>query len=266
MVACDLDGTLLRSDGTLSRRTIAAIAAIQAAGWDFVMVTGRPARRVVSIAEEAELTGIALCSNGALAFDLESRAMVDGQAIDPGTAAALITDLRQAIEGVAFAFELGLMFGREETYPLRPIEREMRTNALVEERIGDALELASSPVHKLIVGHALLDFEELLRAVAATAGERAEVTYSERVFVEVSAPGVTKASGVKVLAARLRVDVRDVVAIGDMPNDLPMLAWAGRGVAVANAHPEVVAAADLVVATNDDDGVAVLLEGLAAGG
>ena len=260
IVACDLDGTLLRSDGTLSSRTVASISAVQSAGWFFAMVTGRPPRRVVHIASDAGLAGLALCSNGAIVFDLESRAMVDGHPLEPTVTRPLIADLRRAIDGVVFAFELGLQFGREAAYPIRinPLHGE----APRDERVGDALELAASPAHKLIVAHPELDFDILLECVTALVGDRAEVTHSARDFVEVSARGVDKSSGVRLLAERLGVDARDVVAIGDMPNDLPMLAWAGQAVAVANAHRDVINAADRVVAANDDDGVADLLDTL----
>jgi hydroxymethylpyrimidine pyrophosphatase-like HAD family hydrolase len=73
---------------------------------------------------------------------------------------------------------------------------------------------------------------------------------------------VTKASALARLAGRAGITPEQVVAFGDMPNDLPMLAWAGRAVAVANAHPEVLALADEVTASNDDDGVALVLERL----
>ena len=76
----------------------------------------------------------------------------------------------------------------------------------------------------------------------------------------VSAPGVTKASGVAMVAERLSVAAKDIAAFGDMPNDIPMLKMAGRGVAMANAHPAVLAAADEVTVSNVDDGVAVVLE------
>jgi hypothetical protein len=261
LVACDLDGTLLRSDGTLSSRTVASIRAMQSAGWVFAMVTARPARQVGSIAAQAGLAGVALCSNGAVVFDLQSRTLVDGHPIDPVVASALVADLRQAVEGVCFAFELGLQFGRERAYPVRFHSSD--EGALLGERIGDALELAASPVHKLIVARPQLDFDRLLAAVAATAGDRAQVTHSGREFVEVSARGVDKASGARLLAGRLGIDARDVIAIGDMPNDLPMLTWAGHAVAVANAHPDVIAVADRVVASNDEEGVAQLLETLA---
>ncbi|HWB38139.1 MAG TPA: HAD hydrolase family protein, partial [Rugosimonospora sp.] len=79
-------------------------------------------------------------------------------------------------------------------------------------------------------------------------------------LVEISAAGITKATGLALLAAEYAVAPEDVVAFGDMPNDVPMLHWAGRAVAVANAHPEALAAADDVTLSNVDDGVAAYLE------
>ena len=260
LIACDLDGTLLRSDESVSARTVAAIRRVTEAGWVFAMVTARPARRVASIAEDTGLGGLALCSNGAIVFDIEERVMVEGHAIEPAVAGALVTELREAIGGVSFGFEIGLQFAREEAYAYR--NRALPPEAFGEERVGDALELAASPVHKLIVAHGQREFDALLDDVTSVVARRAEVTHSAREFVEVSARGVDKASGVRMLAERLGLEAADVVAIGDMPNDLPMLSWAGRAVAVANAHPDVIRAADQVAATNDSDGVADVLDGL----
>ena len=91
---------------------------------------------------------------------------------------------------------------------------------------------------------------------------RVETGMRTRAFVEVSAPGVDKASGLAALAAELGVAAADVLAFGDMPNDLPMLRWAGTGWAVANGHDDVRAVADRVCGSNDDDGVARELERL----
>ena len=81
-------------------------------------------------------------------------------------------------------------------------------------------------------------------------------------MLEIGAAGVSKASGLAVLCARRGIDRADVLAFGDMPNDLAMLEWAGRSVAVANAHAEVIAIADEVTASNDEGGVAQVLERL----
>ena len=100
----------------------------------------------------------------------------------------------------------------------------------------------------------------------AAAGDLAEFTWSsDTTLLEISAAGVTKASTLALVCARLGVDRRHVVAFGDMPNDLPMMEWAGRSYAMANAHRTVLDAADAVVPSNDDDGVAATLEALFVG-
>ena len=126
-------------------------------------------------------------------------------------------------------------------------------------------QLLSDDVVKLLARHEELSSDEMLAAARSAVPEGAELTHSSSDgLLEISAVGVSKASGLATVCAELSVDAADVVAFGDMPNDLPMLAWAGRGVAVANAHPEVLAAVDHVTASNDDDGVAQVLESLLA--
>jgi hydroxymethylpyrimidine pyrophosphatase-like HAD family hydrolase len=100
----------------------------------------------------------------------------------------------------------------------------------------------------------------MARTVVPTAV--AELTHAGLGFIELCPPGVTKASGLAVALERYGVDRRDVLVFGDMPNDLPMFGWAGRSVAVANAHPDVLAVADDLTGTNDQDGVADYLERL----
>ena len=85
---------------------------------------------------------------------------------------------------------------------------------------------------------------------------------SSTALLEISAPGVTKASTLAQVASGLGVEAADVIAFGDMPNDLPMLTWAGTSYAMADAHPSVVAAADHLAPGHDEDGVAQVLAGV----
>jgi hydroxymethylpyrimidine pyrophosphatase-like HAD family hydrolase len=133
-------------------------------------------------------------------------------------------------------------------------------------RNDDALVLCCEGVTKLIVQHRERGLEGLLEIARVHAGPLATVTHSGSNFVEVAAAGVTKARALERHCAELAIAAEQVIAFGDMPNDLPMMRWAGRGVAVANAHPEVLAAADDVSCSNDDDGVALVLERLAQTG
>jgi hydroxymethylpyrimidine pyrophosphatase-like HAD family hydrolase len=93
-------------------------------------------------------------------------------------------------------------------------------------------------------------------------GERATPTWTVDRLIEISAPGVTKGGALAELCGRLEVAADEVVAFGDMPNDVPMLRWAGTSYAVANAHPDAIASASHRAPANHDDGVAVVLAGI----
>lgn len=261
LVAVDLDGTLLRSDLTISERTRAALRAARAAGIAQVAVTARPPRRVRELAEALGLAGLAICTNGALLYDLDRDAVVSQSRLTAERAAALIARLRVAAPGVAFAVEIGVKHGSEHLYR-SPVEHgaDWQTG----QRSIDVIELCREGVTKLIVQDGQHSLEALLALVSEHAGDHAHVTHSGSAFVEVSAAGVTNASALAVYCSERGIAAREVVAFGDMPDDAPMLAWAGCGVAVANAHPDLLAVADRRTASNDEDGVAVLLEELAA--
>jgi hypothetical protein len=173
-------------------------------------------------------------------------------------AARLVHDLREAIPGALFAVELEREFGREAGWGdgLRPAPPEALE--------ADALELITGPVTKLLVRHPTLPFEEVAERARRAIGDDAVATWAGLRLVEISAAGVTKASALERLCRRLGIAASEVVAVGDMDNDLAMLAWAGTAVAVANATQKVLDAADEVTAANTDDGVALLLERILA--
>lgn len=131
-------------------------------------------------------------------------------------------------------------------------------------RRDDALALCAEGVTKLIVQHGQRPLDELLAITRSHAGALASVTHSGSEFVEVAAASVTKALALEAYCEARGIARERVIAFGDMPNDLPMIEWAGLGVAVANAHPEVLRAADETTASNDEDGVAHVLERFAA--
>src|SRR5206468_5467874 len=119
----------------------------------------------------------------------------------------------------------------------------------------DAHTLCADGVTKLIVRHPTLPIEDLWAITREIAGDAATATHSGAPFVEVSATGITKASALAHLCHLLDIAQCETLALGDMPNDLPMLAWAGHSVAVANGHPDIRAAVDEVTASNEEDGV-----------
>jgi Cof subfamily protein (haloacid dehalogenase superfamily) len=258
LIATDLDGTLLRPDKVISTQTRQALERIQAAGAVVVLVTGRPVRTLRPAAQELGLTGLAVCSNGAIVYDLDQDAIVQHAPIAAEVASRLVVQLREAAPGVYFALELGLRYAREPAYT------SLQTSSQQDALIGDALEFCVEPVTKLIVRHPELGVEALIEIVHELADGTALATHAGLPFVEISAAGVHKASALETLCARLGIRSEEVIAFGDMPNDLPMLAWAGHGVAVANAHPDVLQQAGEITLSNMEDGVAAVLERLIA--
>ena len=261
LIALDLDGTLLRSDGSISARTRVALDAAERAGLVVMSVTARPPRRVARVAEATGLRGVAICSNGGLLYDVTTETVVSQIRLSAELTVALVTQLRSALPGVAFAVEVGTRHGSETTFRILEEHGEDRATASLPST--DALVLCREGVTKLIVQHPEHPLERLLSITSEYAGTLATVTYSGSEFVEVSAAGVTKASALAAYCAQHNIEPTQVIACGDMPNDLPMLSWAGWSVAVANAHPQVLACADEVTDSNDEDGVAAVLERLA---
>ncbi len=254
LVASDLDGTLVRSDGTIARRTVEAIARIEAAGVPFVMVTGRPPRWMSPVVAATGHRGLAVCANGALLYDLHTETVVRSHLLEADAAAEVVEALRREVPGVAFAAEAAdALFGHEPGYRVR-----WETDGM---RVAPVEELTAGGVVKLLVRHEEMTGDELLAAARAALGDLAETTHSSADgLLEISAAGVSKASGLAAFADERGLGPADVVAFGDMPNDLPMLAWAGHAVAMANAHADVLAVADEITGHHDEDGVAQVLE------
>jgi Cof subfamily protein (haloacid dehalogenase superfamily) len=257
LVATDLDGTIVRSDGTISTRTLAALDAVEAAGADVLFVTGRPPRWMDKVAAVTGHHGLAICGNGAVVYDLRSERIVETHPMDVTAARKVAELIRAAIPDVCFAVETETGFAHEPDYP--PQERDVS----IVLAIGPVEDLLDRPVLKLLARHPSMAPDEFLDRTRAAAGAYAEFTHSSTIaLVEISALGVSKATTLASYATRHGITADQIVAFGDMPNDLPMLGWAGHPYAVANAHPAVLAAVANHTASSDDDGVAQILEKL----
>ena len=253
LVATDLDGTLVRSDGTVSDRTRDVLAALDELGVPVIFVTGRPLRWTEEVFEHVGDHGLAVVSNGALVWDVPRHDVYLERLMPPEAALDVCRRLRDAVPGSAFAVErldgIGLEDSFLERYPVPPGSLRGPVEALLDE-----------PVLKVLARHEELGPLEFWDAAEAAIGARAEVTWSSAsTLLEISAAGVTKASTLALLCAELGIGPAEVVAFGDMPNDLPMLRWAGTSYAMANAHASVLDVAGSVAPSNDDDGVAATL-------
>ncbi len=259
LIATDLDGTLLRRDGSISARTRAVLQRARAAGVQLVMVTGRPVRHVEKIEGARELGGLAICVNGALIYDLDHERVLEEARLSPLMACELVRELRKHLPGICFAVEVGLEFGWEPSYGLQRKRTEPPGLPT-----ADALTLCAQGVNKLIARHAEFAAEELAARCQRVLVNRATASYSGAPFLEMSALRVSKASALAGYCQERQIDPNRVISFGDMPNDLPMLEWAGHSVAMANAHASVLAASNEVTLSNEEDGVAVVVDRLLA--
>ncbi|MCK2240153.1 MULTISPECIES: HAD family hydrolase [unclassified Crossiella] len=267
LVASDLDGTLLGPLAHLSERTRAAVAAVTAAGVPFVLATARPPRWTHPISDRLGLAGYAVTANGALIHHLGERRAARSWPLDPVLLADVASALAKAIPGCSFAVELSPehapefpdgVFLTELEHPIGWPEPLLPGGSLAHAPLAEVL---GRPAVKLLVQRAGVPSAELCLAAEAVLAGAVDITYSGAgAMIELSAPGVSKATGLRWVAERLGVNQAEVLAFGDMPNDLDMIKWAGHGVAMANAHPDLHSLADEVTATNAEDGVAQVLE------
>jgi len=255
LIATDLDGTLLNSRGELSARNAAALKAAQHAGLVVVLVTGRPVRMVLPLAQRLGLHGHVLCTNGAATHRLPDGEREDVRGLSPSVLRTVIPRLRRAVPGVGFALEYGDRVVRE---------RGLRDDPESVPDILDALDgglalklIARSPGH---------DTHALNAVINALCGGELEATSSGANFSEVAAHGVNKGYALARLQRALGLEAADCVAFGDAHNDLPMFAAVKWAVAMDNAPDDVKRLASQVTASNDDDGVAQVIETLLAAG
>jgi Cof subfamily protein (haloacid dehalogenase superfamily) len=260
LIVTDMDGTLLRWDDTVSEATVAELERWRADGVPVVLATGRPPRWMRRIRDVLGY-GSAVCCNGAVLLDLERFEIVDEEPLLPDVLEAVTAELRRRQPDTWFAVEYGLEFRHEPIYkPRWDVDAPGVSEATLAEMITE-------PVAKLLARHEELPRNEFVALVEEVIGDRATVTNSSTdALAEISAAGVTKASGIAKVAAGHGIGPEDVVVFGDMPNDIAAFEWVraggGRAVAMEHAHPDLLAVATDVTGTNEDDGVAAFLAAL----
>jgi Cof subfamily protein (haloacid dehalogenase superfamily) len=255
LVATDLDGTLVPHGGGLSPYTADVLARLDRRGVPVVFVTARPLRWMLDLWPHVGRHGLAVVSNGAIVYDVHARAVREMNGIDPVPGVELVAAIADAVPGATFAIECvdGIRLDPDFVDHYRVPDGTPR---------GPLAEIWDVPAVKLLVRHEQLDPTEFRDRVVVAVGDLATPTWSVEGLVEISATGVTKASALARLCADLGIQAADVIAFGDMPNDLPMLAWAGTSYAVADGHPTVTEAADHVAPGPGRDGVARVLAGV----
>jgi hydroxymethylpyrimidine pyrophosphatase-like HAD family hydrolase len=261
LVATDLDGTLVRSDGTVSERSHAVLRKVREAGITVVGVTGRGHRLIEQCRRDVPAADFFVLAQGAYVLDQRDTdaPTVLRRARIPGA------DLAEALRRVEA--EVGPLTVLIESLdrPREPLWGDAEVVWPYPEWIPyDRAKALKRPAYKGFAHAEHLTADALLAVARRVVPPGlATVTQAGLGYIELTAPGVDKGSGLARVAKALGADPSDALVFGDMPNDVPMFGWARwRRVAVANAHEELIAVADEITASNDDDGVAAWLETL----
>ncbi|MFB7913743.1 HAD family hydrolase [Streptomyces sp. NPDC056061] len=258
LVATDLDGTLLRNDDTVSERTRTALTAAAAAGAAHIIVTGRAVPWTRHILDDLGYEGLAVCGQGAQVYHAGEHRLLTSLTLDRQLGGLALSKIEAEVGPLALAASRDGLDGEVVIGPGYRVQ-EGPLPAVVAE---DPAELWAAPLNKVYIQHPDLDDDALATAARAAVGNLVNVVMAGPGVVEILPLGLSKATGLSLAARRLGVKAADTLAFGDMPNDIPMFAWAKHGVAMANAHEDLKAVAQEITASNEDDGIAVVLERL----
>lgn len=262
LIATDVDGTLLDEDERITPRTRQAVHAAVASGVEFVLATGRPPRWVPPVAEALGFAPMAVCANGAVIYDAEHDRIISARTLSVDVLTELAEIATRVIPGAGLAVERVGRSAHDSATPQFVSSPGYEHAWLNPDNTEVSIEdLLSAPAVKLLIRKAGAQSSDMAAELVKHVGIQGDITYStNNGLIEINPLGTSKATGVEEVARPLEITAEDVVAFGDMPNDVPMLRWAGHGVAMGNAHPEAVAAANEVTASNAEDGLARVLE------
>ena len=257
LIATDLDGTLLRDDGTISERSRAALAAAVAGGAVHIVVTGRAVPWTAYILDDLGYRGLAVCGQGAQLYHAGEHRLLTSVTLDRSLAQRALAQLEAATGPLALAVSRSALDGDVL------VERDYQLRAkLARVHVNDRADLWQAPITKLYMQQNDLSDDELATAARDIVGDQVQIIVAGDGVVEMLPLGLNKATGLSLAARRLGLAPGDTLAFGDMPNDIAMFRWAAWGIAMENAHQELKAVADEVTASNQDDGIAVVLERL----
>jgi Cof subfamily protein (haloacid dehalogenase superfamily) len=261
-IASDVDGTLLDDDEKVTDRTRSALHAAVESGVQFVLATGRPPRWVQPVVDSLGFAPMAVCANGAVIYDPATDRIVSARTLSTDALGELAEIATRAIPGAGLAVERVGRTAHDAATPQFVSSPGYEHAWLNPDNTEVSVEdLLSAPAVKLLIRKTGARSSDMAAALREHVGRQGDITYStDNGLIEVVPRGISKATGVEELARPSGVVAEEIVAFGDMPNDVPMLSWVGLGVAMGNAHPEAIAAADEVTATNAEDGVARVLE------
>ena len=256
LVALDVDGTILDINGRVSERMMASLARLRTYGVQIVISTGRGIQAALPVAYHVGLTdGWMICANGAVTLRMDPAApggyeIADAVTFDPADAIAALT--RAVPDGIVAVEVLGDGFKVSRPFP---------DGELIEaQRVVSLEEMSAQPVTRVVLRAPGMDVGEFSTLVAGCGLHSVEYAIGWTAWLDVAPEGVTKASALQALAARLGTDASRTIAVGDGTNDVEMLRWAGIGAAMGSAPESVKESSDIVTGPVWHDGCAALLD------
>ena len=259
-VVADLDGTMVRSDFSMSPATLEALDTIRAAGIPMVVATARTPPGVEFLLGSADSIGLAVCCSGAVGWSRTLQSRLWLELLTPETTRFVVETALAHAAGVAgYDGEVWRMTAEYDR--LSPDQPRGPVRVVV-----DAAELAGSPCCTMAMRHAGGDIWHLAKLMTATAQTAALSHVGRATVLDITERGIDKGTGVLRALAALGVAPESAVSFGDMPNDLPLFRVTGRAYAVGEADPSVMDAADEVLPDVEHDGFARKVEKLAACG
>jgi len=259
LIASDLDGTIIGRDGKISDRTVRAFKDAASAGVEIVFVTGRPPRWLDPLRSRLGHEGKVICSNGAVIYDLSTSEVLTARALPHRNIFAAREAILHLHPTTTFAAETTTGFLLEPGF-VESGSVEL-LDGITPRPLAVSLTEADAVVKFLARGKDQ-DPDAFLADVQPAVSQLVSVTRSSPTvaLLEMAQPGINKAVTLAEYAQSLRIDPQDVVAFGDMPNDIEMLEWAGHGYAMGSGHPEAIGAARYRAPSFADDGVAQVIE------
>ncbi|PXW30576.1 UNVERIFIED_CONTAM: hypothetical protein DES50_10752 [Williamsia faeni] len=261
LIASDVDGTLIDDNNLVPELVRTMISKATSAGATFVIATGRPPRWIAEITDQLDFEPYAVCANGAIVYDAATDRILHSETLAASVLEKLAEFAYQQIPGCGLAVERVGKSAHDAATPPFVATSGYKHAWLNPDHIEmSEADVLSRDAVKMLVRRPEMTSDEMARRMAAVVGDLADVTYStDNGLIELAAPGVSKASGLKVLARLRDLPVDASIAFGDMPNDIEMLRWATRGFAMADGHQAAIDAADEIAPDNNSGGVGQVL-------
>jgi len=256
LIATDMDGTLLTRDGRITRRTMAAISATREKGVVFTLSTGRPLQGVKKYIDLLELDCPVITYNGAVVAHSKTGEIIFSRNMDPAEA-RLVYNLAKDRNTMFILWSQNRLYASELSEKTEFYENITSTKAALIENFEQIL---TDGITKFLWYDDPDTLDKWIEEMAEEKFENTTFVKSRAYFLEFFSNKTSKAVAMEKLGEYYGVNCEEMIAIGDQTNDLPMIEYAGLGIAMGNAVEKVKAAADYITSSNEEDGVAKVIE------